>query len=186
MRGTTNNINVERRTKILIILGIAALIVAFQPRIARAEWTVHHTQFVSILYENEGDLETLFKRVDGSSLSRLFGGGKYSEEKLEKVVDELLRRVGELLGMRTKGVSVKIKLYKDKRTMGAEVFPFLKGNIAPAFYFAAQDTIYVSLDDLDANILAHEFTHALLYHHFDKPVPMVTQEILCQYIDLNI
>lgn len=176
--------------KALIIVFFPALIVASQPEITQARWMIHQTEFVSIWYKGEDGLETLFKRLYSNSIGRgvraLLGGGEYSEEKLNEEINGLLHRVGALLGMDAEGVAVKIKVYKDKHSMNAEVLPFWKGKKPTAFYVPARKTIYVSLDTVNANIMAHEFTHALLHYHFGKPVPMLTQEILSQYIDLNM
>ena len=176
--------------KVLIIVAIPALMVAFQPGITQARWMIHQTEFVSIWYKDEDALQTLFKRLYGNSVGRgvlaLLGGGKYSEEKLNEEIDGLFHRIGALLGMDTEGVTVKIKVYKDGRSMKAEVFPFGKGKMPTAFYIPTRKTIYVSLDTVNVNIMAHEFTHALLHHYFDKPVPMLTQEVLSKYIDLNM
>lgn len=175
--------------KILIVLALPALIVAFQPGVSHGRWMTHQTEFVSIWYTDEGALETLFKRLHVNSLGRgllaLFGGSDYSEQRLNEEIDRLFHRVGALLGLRTDSVRVQIKVYKDKYSMDAEAFSFWKGKMPTAFYLPSLNTIYISLDTVNASIVAHEFTHALLYHSFTDHVPTRTQEILSKYIELN-
>jgi len=176
--------------KILIILALPVLIVVFQPSVSHGRWISHHTTYGCIWYTDEGALETLFKRLHVNSLGRgllaLFGGSDYSEQRLNEEINRLFHRVGALLGLRTDSVRVQIKVYKDKYSMDAEALSFWKGKMPTAFYLPSLNTIYISLDTVNASIVAREFTHVLLDHSFTEQVPTPTQEILSKYIELNM
>ena len=176
-----------RRVSIIIL--VAAIIVSLHPGNPDARWMIYDTGYVSIWYKSEEALETLFKRVHITSLDKavlsLFVESKYSKERLRAGIDGLFDRVGEVLEVSTEGLKVKMKVYETKRSMNAEVCP-LREKKGIAFYDPCRKIIYVSLDWADASVLAHEFTHALMDHYFDKPVPVLVDELVAKYIEENL
>jgi hypothetical protein len=56
---------------------------------------------------------------------------------------------------------------------------------APSFYFHEEKTIYISTEDLDLGMLAHEIAHAIISHYFVVPPSERVQEVLSGYVDFH-
>jgi len=82
---------------------------------------------------------------------------------------------------------VDIKIYNDEeglRNTYKDIFEEEKGH--KAFYIHKFKTIYVSMDNLSASILAHEIGHAIIDNYFTIPPPPKISELLACYVDLHL
>jgi len=55
-----------------------------------------------------------------------------------------------------------------------------------AFYAPRDKVVYVSVDDADLSVLAHELTHVILDHYFGIAPPVKIHEVLAQFVEEHL
>ena len=156
-------------------------------------WRNIETGHVIIRYQTPEDLEKFDKKVDYSpgvwGITRIFsrGGSDALPDRLKKKVDALYERIMEILDLRKRLNKVTINIYRDKKRLHAAYAGIYKTE-SPyrAWYTYENNTIYVSTDDLNEGILAHEMAHAIIDHFLIIRPPKATAEILARYVDRHL
>jgi len=146
----------------------------------------YQTQYTSISYGNDTDLNTFTKNI-GSGLS-FFGESPEKNPLLVKTrIDKIVEMASAILDMRPLNLRFNIVLYRTRGELNAEYKAL--GMVGPAplsFYFHRTRTIAVSVKDITDRILAHEIAHAIICAYFGMPPPSRMQEILAQYVDKHL
>lgn len=113
-----------------------------------------------------------------------------STETLQSIgrkVDRLYERVQEILDMRKWLKKVSINLYADKEELDAAYFELYRQPCRiRAWYSYELNTIYVNVDDLHEELLAHEMAHAIIDHYLLVRPPPATAEILARYVHTHL
>lgn len=102
-------------------------------------------------------------------------------------VDKIVFRVKTLLDMYPVNFTFNVRLhtgYDSLREAYRETGGFGRSPIA--FFTNSTNTIHLTVDDLNAGILAHEIAHAVINAYFPTPPPAKMQEILSQYVDKHL
>jgi hypothetical protein len=55
-----------------------------------------------------------------------------------------------------------------------------------AYYSLSEDTIYISADDTQLRVIAHEVGHAIVDHYFDVRPPYTIHELMAQFTEKHI
>lgn len=179
-----------KRVPCLVYISVMLLI--FGPASAVAgQWSTLKTKYLTVMYENEGDLEAFNQKIDFStdsgSFSSFFSANKSSgtglEKKLAAKLDALIEKVQLILDMR-KPINIIVRIYPDKTALhGAYFNIYKKKKELRAWYIFEYNTIYVNVQDLTAGMLAHESAHAIVDHFLAARPPRATAEILARYVD---
>jgi len=168
---------------LLPLLLLAALIIRAIP-VCAAEID---TAFTVVKYTDESQLKTLNKRVS----ERIFGFGSSKAETLVETsraqINHLVGRVQEILDMRPPGLHFTIELFEDPDQVQA-IYLKQYGRKVDfiAFYSPRSETIYVAVNKLRRNVLAHEIAHAVIDRYFDKAPPVKIHELLAQYVEKQL
>ena len=139
------------------------------------------TDYATVHYSSEAAHESfLVKLREGESKPRYanFTGSS---------VDRIVFRVRNLLGVHTSGFHFNIYILDNSeqlKTIYREMG--LTGNVPAAFYTRSTGSIFISLDDLNCGVLAHEVAHAVINSHYTPPLPTRMQEILARFVDKNL
>lgn len=106
------------------------------------------------------------------------------EDEVPAKVDAVFEQVETVLEMFPDRLHVRIVLLADRETV-AQVFSGKLGrNGDPvACYSPAEKTIYLSVDDADVKVLAHEVGHAVVDLYFDVRPPDKIHELLAQFAE---
>jgi RNase P/RNase MRP subunit p30 len=174
------------RGPILSVISFAILIVPVH-LYAQNEIISRHTK---IYYHNENDLKLFNKRLKLGSLDYLLrhspsNDSSTSKEVAEKV-DIILERVRIILEIYPKNFKVEIRVLENPSEVQRVYFDkYSKKVDFIAFYSRGDKTIYLAVDKIRSNILAHELSHALIDHYFGAISPVKIHEILAQYVDAN-
>jgi len=95
-----------------------------------------------------------------------------------------------LLDMYPFDLSIKICVYQSHRDIESAYSHLTPlgafGKTPIAFYSHRSRTIYVSVENTGAGVLAHEIAHAVINFYFPEPPPERMQEILAQYVDKHL
>ena len=147
------------------------------------------TKYANICYSNDKGLQRFTKGI-GKGNSFFSNGQEKDPAEAGKKVDLLVERVNRLLDMYPFDLQFNIYVYQNHRDIenaytrmtALGVF----GRVPVAFYSHKSRTIYVSVENISAGILAHEIAHAVINFYFPEPPPERMQEILAQYVDKHL
>lgn len=108
----------------------------------------------------------------------------YSHEEVQRLQQDLLESIGEVLGLPTRGVTFKTKILRNKAELAqAYVGLARRSDRVNAFYMNDENAIYYSADNLHRSLIAHEMTHVLLANYFDKPIPKTINEMIAERVE---
>jgi hypothetical protein len=166
---------------------------------------VFKTQSATIYYEDPASLREMEHRLRFSQANKFSQSYFYTQDPVQAAlspglaakIDGLLVKVSLLLNKwPTKAQGLKIFLLKDGKQVRQRHLVFLpRQNGGPAwfgygrleaFYEPVSRTIFLSLDDLHAGILAHELTHFVLCESFAVPPPAALQEDWARYVESSL
>jgi len=179
-----------KRVPCLVYISVMLLIFGQTSAVA-GQWSTLATKYLSVMYENEGDLKTFNQKIDFSTdsggFSSFFSADKSSgtglEKKLAAKLDALIEKVQLILDMR-KPIKIIVRIYPDKTALHEAYFNiYKKKKELRAWYIYEYNTIYVNAQDLTAGMLAHESAHAIVDHFLAARPPRATAEILARYVD---
>lgn len=185
---------------LFLALSVPALCVAS----AQAQ-QVFHTQSATIYYEDPGSLREMEHRLRFSQAKQFSQSYFYTQDPVQAAlspglaakIDGLLVKVCLLLGKwPQKPQGLRIFLLKDGKQVQQRqlVFqPFQNGGPSwfgygrlEAFYEPRTRSIFLSLEDLHAGILAHELAHFVLCESFAVPPPAALQEDWARYVESSL
>jgi len=156
-------------------------------------WITLETKYTIIRFLKAEDLETFSSSMD---FDQKFWGLKqfFSDkspdtlhEEISAKVDNLYKRVQEILDMRKKSPKVFINLYPDRNLLDQAYYHIYqsKNNIR-AWYIFDSNTIYININDVHEGMLAHEMAHSIIDHFLLVRPPAASAEILARYVDTHI
>ena len=168
------------------------------------KWETLKTKYLTLTYENAEELEVFNEKIDFSPGTSSFSsflsanqssGTKLRGRKIERTeleneviqkMDALVEKVQLILDMR-KPMDVIVKLYPDKTALqGAYFNIYKKKRELRAWYIFEYNTIYINVQDLFAEMLAHEIAHAIIDNYLSVRPPRATAEILARYVGKHL
>lgn len=181
--------------KIIVVLRLICLILLLAP-IAWAEgnieWEELKTKHTILRYQNTQDLRDFDKKIkysvdyEFSLFTRAREPGN-SNERLGMKVDSIYERAQEILDMRKSMKRVKINIYSSKDQLHDAYFRiFRKRGKLRAWYIFEHNTIYLTIEDVFAGMLAHEMAHSIIDHYLTVRPPPASAEILARYVDSHL
>lgn len=110
-----------------------------------------------------------------------------SGQILASVLDALYLEVSDLLDIHIYSFHGKIRILPDQDSVG-RVFKKIFGVDFDerSFYIYDNNTIYISLSDLNIGMLGHEIAHAIISSYFVVPPPAKVQEVLSGYVEYSL
>jgi hypothetical protein len=166
---------------------------------------VFKTQSATIYYEDPASLREMEHRLRFSQANQFSQGYFYTQDPVQAAlapglaakIDGLLVKVSLLLNRRPRQAQgLNIFILKDGKQVRQRhlVFqPVQNGGPAwfgygrmEAFYEPRSRTIFLSLEDLHAGIMAHELTHYVLCESFRVPPPAALQEDWARYVESSL
>jgi len=141
-------------------------------------WASLKTKYTVIHYPQQPGLSAFSRALYPLALN------PNSAAALASKVDSLFREVQALLDMRKAVDRVTITVYTDHQQMEKALAQTVgEGRQRRAWYSRKQNTIFVSVDQLSEDILAHEMAMAVIYQYMEVPPPRTTAKILAAYVD---
>jgi len=166
---------------------------------------VFRTQWTEIYYEDPATLREMESRLRFSQAEHFFQRYFYTPDpvqaalapELSAKIDGLMVRVCMILNKWPKKPrSLRIFLLKDGKQVRQRQLVFAPAQHAgpawfgygrlEAFYDPRTHTIFLSLDDLHAGILAHELAHFVLCESYVVPPPALLQEEWARYVESSL
>ncbi|MFA6142165.1 MAG: hypothetical protein WC738_02590 [Candidatus Omnitrophota bacterium] len=154
-------------------------------------WFTIKSAYMKIYCENTVDLKTIGYKISNRGLfvNRVYDPNPVGApaEKIAYMLDRLLKRTKDILGMWPENFNLEIKIFKDRDQLNGE-YSRIFGTKPDykAFYIYKYNTIYTSEEDISGSIVAHEMGHAVVDHYFSAIPPAQVREVLAQYVDLHL
>lgn len=179
---------------ILVLLLVLCLFLP-SPRLCAAdpgdyEQVVSSSYFT--IYLSPGvDLNRVYKRLNRRSFyinsSRRPDSIASTEEKLSYRMDVLFERVEQVLDIYPPKVSVNVRVYKTRGDLSDAYYRIMgRRGEYKSFYINKLQTIYISEQDMDDSIMAHEIGHVVVDHYFNVVPSEKIREMLATYVDLHL
>lgn len=196
----------QRRQPPLVLLCCLFLGLSVPTLISPAQaQQVFQTRSATIYYEDPASLQEMEHRLRFSQAKKFFQSYFYTQDPVQAAlspmlaakIDGLLVKVSLILNRwPQKPHGLKIVLLKDGKQVQQRhlaLQPFQNGGPSwfgydrlEAFYEPRTHTIFLSLEDLHAGILAHELAHFVLCESFAVPPPAAVQESWARYVESSL
>jgi hypothetical protein len=196
----------HRRQPFLVLLCCLFLGLSVPALISPAQaQQVFHTRSATIYYEDPVSLREMEHRLRFSQAKKFTQSYFYTQDPVQAAlspglaakIDGLLVKVSLILNRwPKKPQGLRIVLLKDGRQVQQRhlaLQPFQNGGPSwfgyghlEAFYEPRTHTIFLSLEDLHAGILAHELAHYVLCEAFAVPPPASVQEGWARYVESSL
>lgn len=125
------------------------------------------TKYAIIHYSEYNEMDDFLWRLGGQHIDFL-NNANLASSRIDRIVD----RIQAILGVIPRDLRFKIYLRRGR----------LEGE-REAYYDHKTKSIYISVDSVTENILAHEISHAIIDTYFPVSPPGKIQEIISQYVD---
>jgi hypothetical protein len=147
------------------------------------------TRYATIIYDNDDLLREFNKGVRLQGLSYLMGGRSNLTvaDEVRNKVDIIAERVQMVLEMYVKTLKFKIVLLSSVREV-RRVYRERYGRDANfiSFFSPGERTIYLSTDDVELRIFAHEVAHAVVDQYFRVSPSVKIHEMLAKYAETHL
>ena len=155
----------------LVFILIAFLIGIQVPALSYSQSEkVFKTKYCNIYYSSEKDMSDFVWRLSGKRYDFPEGG-----DRSVHCIDRIVERVGAMLDMRPRNLSVDVHLRHGALEGGR-----------PAYFDYKTKALFISVENTSDGLFAHEMAHAIMNQYFKSPPPSKIQEILAQYVDRNL
>jgi hypothetical protein len=149
------------------------------------------SKYFSILGPTDLDIFTVLNKLNYDYFLQTEGllneEGNTPEHILAKTVDSIFAESSKILGINVYSFEAALEFLPDRDTVKVVIKNIAGVDVDErAFYLHEARTIYVSVADLNANVLGHEMAHAIISHYFGAPPSMNIQEILSGYVDYSL
>lgn len=174
-------------TKVIITALVCCLIILPSGAKVRAQEILTHT--ARIRFEEDEDLRQFNKRVKLGTFSFRFG----RQDKItmaEEVKNKLcltISQVQEILEMFPPGIKFDIVLLPSKKEVRRIYWEQFNREVRfIAFYSTKTNTVYLSVQDVNISVLAHELAHVVINYYFKHAPPVKIHEVLAQYVESQL
>lgn len=109
------------------------------------------------------------------------------EDELKNKLDVITESVCEILDMRPPHLKYSLTLLADK-TGVKKMFIKLHGKNweNSGFYHAPNNTVYISIENCNLKLIAHEVGHVIVKNYFKISPPVKIHELLAQFAEKHI
>lgn len=155
------------------------------------DWLSFQTAYFTVYYKPDVNLKRVLGRLSSRDLPYSRNAPTYTlsgiEAKLAYRFDTLFMRVKDILGMNIDKTDIKIRIYKNRKNVSAELCYLNSADEAcKSFYVYRYNTIYSSEQDITDSIVAHEMAHAVIDNYFSTAPPEKTAEMLATNVDAHL
>lgn len=109
------------------------------------------------------------------------------EDEVSAKIDAIIEKAESVLDMFPNNFHIHIVLLSSRRKV-SNVFKEKYGKTVDhiAFYSLSEKVIYISVDNTNIRVLAHEVGHAIVNHYFKVRPPYNIHELLAQFTEKHI
>ena len=109
------------------------------------------------------------------------------EDEVYAKLDVIVEKAQLVLDMYPKSIKVTVVLLPDSKAVSAVYLQkYGKSVNHIAYYSLSEKTVYVSVDDVNLRVIAHELGHAIVDHYFQERPPYQIHELMAQFTEKHI
>lgn len=152
------------------------------------------TKQFTVYYAAQLDLPTLAKKLRISFSDRILAGTDPELSTLSdqlgfaEALDTLFLGVCNMLDMNLYSFQGTIKICRDTSQLN-DIYTNLFGSSLGgrySFYVCDLNTIYISQEHFEREVLGHEIAHAIISHYFVVQPPVKASEVLAGYVEYQL
>lgn len=152
------------------------------------------TKQFMVYYSPQIDISALAQRLKISFSDKILAGidpkvaALASQPELAEALDILFLTVSNILDMNLYSFQGAIKICKNTNQLGDIYTNLFSSSIGGRFSFYSHDlnTIYISQEHFDREVLGHEISHAIMSHYFVVQPPVKASEVLAGYVEYQL
>ena len=169
-----------------IIAGLIFITISFVPPVSCEQ---RESRYVTLKYSSKEILRTFNDHLSlGSSLSRMMRKNTVTiEDEVLAKTDIIVEKAETVLEMFPSNLHFTLILLPASEDI-SRVFnqKYNKNVNYLSFYSLSEKTIYISVDDANLSILAHEIGHAIVDRFFNVRPPYNIHELMAQFTEKHI
>jgi hypothetical protein len=152
------------------------------------------TKQFTVYYAPQLDISMLANKLKVSFSDRILAGtdselgAENGQPKLAEALDILFLRVCSMLDMNLYSFQGTIKICQDADQLN-DIYTNLFGSSLGgkySFYVSDLNTIYISEEHFQREILGHEIAHAIISRYFVAQPPVKASEVLAGYVEYQL
>ncbi len=147
------------------------------------------TQYTTITYKKEDQLRRFNKEVYLGRLSYLMRNRRSITlaGEVSNKVDVIVEKVEAILEMFPKELRFNLVLLSSDDEVQNIYRDRYKRNVDYiAFYSPRDKAVYISVNDVNLGVLAHEFAHAIIHGYYGLCTSVEIHEILARYVEEHL
>jgi hypothetical protein len=147
------------------------------------------SRYVTLQYSSKEILREFNSQLSLSgSLSRMMRRNTVTiEDEAMAKVDIVVEKAETVLDMFPNNLHMTIVLLPTSADIAKVFFQKYRKNVNYlSFYSLSEKTIYISVDDTNLQVLAHEIGHAIVDHFFNVRPPYNIHELMAQFTEKHI
>lgn len=153
-------------------------------------------KYFTVYYSAQLDPVELAQKLNVSTADRILTSGstekwgsdaQYERESLAGMLDTFFEQVSDVLDMHIYSFKGNIKVCRDYTHLKS-IYEELFGKELSSFALFVGDlnTIYISPEHFERNVLGHEIAHAIISRYFAVPPPVKISEVLAGYVEYQL
>jgi predicted RND superfamily exporter protein len=169
-----------------IIAGLLLFITSFAPP---APCEQSQSRYVTLKYGSKEILRKFNEELDlTSSLTRVMRKNTVTmEDEVLAKVDIIVEKAESVLDMFPNNLHMTLILLPSSADVARAFYQKYQKNVNYlSFYSLSEKTIYISVDDTNLHVVAHEISHAIVDHFFDVRPPYNIHELMAQFTEKHI
>lgn len=146
-----------------------------------------------LYYSPHLDATSLLRKLNITPYDKLLAGKSTNkklddDQELADALDTLFILVSDILDIHLYSLQGKIKVCQDYNQLSKLYNALFDGDLKKqkSFYVHRLKTIYISSENLSAEVLGHEIAHLVISNYFVVPPPLRVQEVLAGYVEYQL
>ncbi len=177
---------------LIFVLIAAGKVYGYEDGFGRAKKL--QTKQFTVYYPAQSDLSALAKGLKISFSDKVLAGANpklsasAGQPELAEALDILFLSVCNILDMNLYSFQGTIKICRDVNQLSDIYTNLFCTSLGGRFSFYASElnTIYISQEHFQREILGHEMSHAIMGHYFVVQPPVKASEILAGYVEYQL
>lgn len=168
----------------------AVLVILFLFAFAPHSWAHElKSRFTTIVYSSEDLVRRFNRELSLGRLSYLLKNRPSitAEDEVRNKVDVIVERVETIIEMFPRDFKFTIILLPSEDEVQAVYRNKYERSVDYiAFYAPKEKIMYVSVEDVDIGVLAHEIAHVVIDFYYGISTPTKIHEVLAQYVETHL
>ena len=152
------------------------------------------TKQFTVYYAPQMDLSALAQGLKISFSDKVLAGANPklsasgAQPELAEALDILFLSVGNILDMNLYSFQGTIKICRDMNQLKDIYTNLFSSSLGGrfSFYVSELNTIYISAEHFQREVLGHEMAHAIMSHYFVVQPPVKASEVLAGYVEYQL